>query len=538
MDHTAGQQRMEERSRRRERPVVLCSIAALVWVLAARVLGPSDAWDQAQPRTISCTTDIIANGNWILPLAGEAEPATKPPLYNWLAVPAVALMGLSSEMAHKAPSLAALCLCWAIVVAWGRRFDPAGRGLLGWLAAMCLMANYPFFKLGYLARPDMLLVLWVLVGWCACTVLLIDARSTREHWGRRMTAANRMGIALVFWCCVGLAGLTKGPAALPLLVYAVVAAPLVGGRWSVLTALQPWWGLPVSLAIFGAWVWAAWRIDPVHMVERLWGIEVFGRVIGRGPESSGTGPIGVLTRVTFMPLYYLGFFFPWSFASIAAAVRLHRRPAPSAPRRWHALGSCGAMLRGAAVFVVVTLVLYSLSASKRADYIAVAYAPGALLAAWWLLEAPGRLAAVGLRLAPVAAALVLAAHTVVNEMQPNAPQRGVGDVMRRFCRDAETHLQADPAPVVFRPRRYVLPHSYFGGWAPGGKAEIRRLLEEQRAFWLFASQQGGKPHAAVQWLSQLTASCTIAEVCRSVQVPATDVWPEQMILYRVEPKPR
>jgi 4-amino-4-deoxy-L-arabinose transferase-like glycosyltransferase len=529
---------MAEVSRRWNRVLVLSSAAALLWVVAARALGPSDAWDQAQPQTISCTTDIIAHGNWILPLAGSAEPATKPPLYNWLAVPVVKAAGLSSELAHKAPSLAALCLCWVLMVWWGRRFDPSGRGRLGWLAAMCMVASYPFFKLGYLARPDMLLVLWVFLGFCAGTVVLIDARAPHEQWGGRMTAAGRLGAALVFWLCVGLAALTKGPAALPLLVYAVLAARLVGGRWTALAALQPWWGLPLSLAIFGAWVWAAWRIAPEHVVERLGGVEVVGRVLGRGPESSGTGPIGVLTRATFMPLYYLGFFFPWSLASIAAAIRLRRRTAPGAAPYWRRLGPCGAMLRGAVLFVVITIVLYSLSASKRADYIAVAYAPGALLAAWWLLDVSGRWAAAGLRLAPVAAALVLSAHTIVNELQPNSPYRGLGDVMSRFCREAETSLRADPAPVVFRPPRYALPRSYFGGWTPGGRAEVRRLLEARRAFWLFASCEAGKPHAVVGWLSRLSATCTVEEVCRSVEVSGSDVWPEQMVLYRVEPKQR
>ena len=45
--------------------------------------------DQAQPKTVSYTTDIIANGRWILPIELGEHKATKPPLYNWLAAPAV-----------------------------------------------------------------------------------------------------------------------------------------------------------------------------------------------------------------------------------------------------------------------------------------------------------------------------------------------------------------------------------------------------------------------------------------------------------------
>jgi 4-amino-4-deoxy-L-arabinose transferase-like glycosyltransferase len=516
---------------------VLCSIGALLWVVAARMLGPSDAWDQAQPGMIACTSDIVVNGNWILPLIGAAEPATKPPLYNWLAVPLVKLMGFSSELAHKAPSVVAICLCWLIMVRLGRRVDPSGGGVLGWLAAMCLVANYSFFKLGYLARPDMLLALWVLLGWVACTVLLADAAASRETAARpRLTRGGRAGMALAFWVCLGLAGLTKGPAALPLLVYAVAAAPLVGGKWTAFWALRPWWGLPLSLVVFGGWVWAAWRVDPDHVVGQLWGVEVAGRVMGVGPESSGQGPLGVLKTAPFMPLYFLGFFFPWSLFSVAAVVRLWSRPDPGAPRRWRGLGTCGAMLHGAAIFVIATIVLYSLSASKRADYAVVAFAPGALLAAWWLLYAPPRLAVRVPWLVPVAAGIALAVHTAVNELQPNAPQRGFGDAVAGFAREAEAHLRTAPtAPVVFVADRSALLRSYFGAEGNIGARTARALIKERCSFWLFAGRREDSMVPVVNGLRQRPESWSVTEACRSRRLPRSEIWPEQVLLYRIEP---
>ena len=204
----------------------------------------------------------------------------------------------------------------------------------------------------------------------------------------------------------------------------------------------------MSLLIFGVWVWGAWEIDPEHLRRNLWATEIVGRVTGLGPEGSRLGLIGVVRTAPYMPLYYLGFFFPWSVPSVLAVVRLWSRPAPGAPRRWQELGSRGAMLHGAVIFVIVTVALYSLSASKRADYAAVAFAPGSLLAAWWLLEVRPRLAVRAPWAAPVAAALVLGAHTVFNQLQPDTPQRNFGDAISRFSRDAETHLRAAPAPVV------------------------------------------------------------------------------------------
>jgi 4-amino-4-deoxy-L-arabinose transferase-like glycosyltransferase len=509
-------------------------MAALLWVLAARVLGPSDAWHQAQPQTFAHTTDIIANGNWILPGSPGRAKATKPPLYNWLAVPLVRLMGLASEPAHKSPSLAALCLCWLVLVRLGRRPDRGGG--LGWLAAMCLVANYSVFKLGYLARPDMLLALLLLLGWVACTALLIDARRPRgPHAGPGMTPGTRLLLAVGLWLCLGLAGLTKGPAALPLLVYAVIAARLVGGRWGALGALGLWWGLPLSLLIFGAWAWGAWAIDPEHFRRTLWAAEVAGRVTGLGPEGSNLGPIGVVTTAPYMPLYYLGFFCPWSVLSVLAIARLWSRPAPSAARRWQGMGSRGAVLHGAAIFVIVTIALYSLSASKRADYAVAAFAPGALLAAWWVLEVLRPLAARALGAVPIAAGLVLAVHTLVNELQPHAPRRDFGDAIGRFSRDAETQLRASPAPVVFWASQYTLPRSYFGSGGHAGAEAIDRMLGTRSPFWVFAGTNDRPPVTLLDWLPERGPRWTITEACRSQRLPRTAIWPEQVVLYRVDP---
>jgi 4-amino-4-deoxy-L-arabinose transferase-like glycosyltransferase len=539
MDQTTGRQDAAELSPWWRRALVAGSMLALVWVVLARGLGPSDAWHQSQPPTIAYTTDIIVNGNWILPQARARDAATKPPLYNWLAVPMVRLMGLASDPAHKAPSLAALCLCWLIMVRLGRRLDPTGGGVggaLGWLAALCLVANYSVFKLGYLARPDMLLALWLLLGWCACTALLLDA--ARPPAETTMSRRTRLLVAFGFWLCLGLAGLTKGPAALPLLVYAVVAARLVGGRWPALGTLCPWWGLPLSLAVFGAWAVAAWRIDPEHVLGDLWGVEFVGRLTGLGPEGSREGPIAVLTTAPYMVLYYLGFFFPWSVLSVLAMVRLWSRPAPGAVRRWRELGARGAMLHGAAIFVIVTVALYSLSASKRADYAVVAFAPGALLAAWWLLEVPPRLAIRAPWAAPIAAALVLGAHTVFNQLQPEAPQRDFGDAISRFSRDAERHLRAAPAPVVFWASQFTLPESYFGSEGHTGPKSVREMIGTRSSFWIFAGRRTEPPITLLDWLPKARPRWTITEACRSPRLPRADVWPEQVVLYRVDPPRR
>src|SRR5688572_23431086 len=81
------------------------SLLALAWALFARLSGPSDIWNQTQPRTMSYTTDMLITGgdHWLLPADSSGLRATKPPMYNWLAAPMVALLGFPSEPAHKFP---------------------------------------------------------------------------------------------------------------------------------------------------------------------------------------------------------------------------------------------------------------------------------------------------------------------------------------------------------------------------------------------------------------------------------------------------
>jgi len=482
-----------EVSRSWERVFAVCSIAALICVLTARVLGPSDLWDQRQPRTVAYTTDIVINGHWLLPLAGGVEPATKPPLYNWLAVGAVTLMGLSSELAHKAPSVVALCLCWLGLVRWGSRLvggrsgGSGGERAIGWLAGMIFLSGYTIFKLAYLARPDMVLTFFMFAGWVAATVLIADVAD--ENRDDRLPAARRRWIALGLWMCVGLGALTKGPAVGPLIIYAGVAPRLVAGRWRAAGALGWWWGLPLSMVLIAAWLYGVWRADAGHLVDQLWKQELYGRLTGLGAEAGDRGPIALLTTAPYMIWYYAARFEPWCIFSTLAMVMLWWRVRSTGRRRWRELGRAGSVLHGAVIFVLVTIAFFSFSAGKRADYLAPVYPAGALLAAWWLLEAPPRIGVRAPWFAPLCAAFMLTGLTIHNRLQMSAPFPGYGDGIMTFIRESGQRLQARPAPVVFWTSGHLVVRSLLGASGPGGGDEVREACGAGRPFWLIARRK-------------------------------------------------
>ncbi len=475
------------------------AVAALLWVLAARMLGPSDAWDQTQPTTIGYTTDMLVNGRWVVPADRPGKPATKPPLYNWLAAPAVAAASYSSEVAHKLPSVAAMVLCFVVVVVFGQRVIPgAHTSGAGWLAGLVLVSNYTIFKTGYLARPDMLLVLWMFAGWAAATMLMVTSRP----W-----------LALTFWLCVGLAALTKGPAALPLVFYALVAPKLVAGRWGATRVFRWSWGPAVALAGIAAWLYAVWRIAPEHLVGELWLREIVGQVTGIGP--SQREPIALLTTAPNMLWYFLSRFAPWCVVVIMAMRRLRNRG--------------GIVLYGAAIFVVVMIATYTLVASKRADYLAPAYPPSALLAAWWLLQGPP-----WRRWLPVVCApMVLVALTVHNRLEPAAPFRGFGNTISEFVSEAETHIEADPAPVVCWLTGFTHMESFMGYTGDIDEHAVAEAVATSRPFWLVVGRWG--PMTPEQRLQHFGIDVTVTEACRSRLAPYSKYWPLEVVLYRAEP---
>lgn len=509
--------------------LIAAAMAMLVWALAARALGPCDLWDQTQPKTVSYTTDIVANGHWILPVERGAFPATKPPLYNWIAAPFVAALGYDSQIAHKFPSIIALCACWLIMVRLGRSLGQAAWGrddrraaVLGWSAGVMVPANYALFKLGFLARPDMLLVLWITLGWVACTAVLA-----------RESERSQPAAVVTFWACVALAALTKGPPAVLLILYAVVAARVVTGRWSAVHRLRWWWGLPAAAAAPAAWAIIAWRIDPEHVYEQLWYAEVWGRVTGRGPEGSGDGPLDILLSIHEMPLYFVARFAPWSVLTIVAMVALLMRDAGTGRTRWRAVAApLNAWLLGAMVLVLMTVVVFSLSAGKRADYIAPCYPAAALLAAWPLTRG-------GRSVVPIAigaAVVTMVAMTVNNIRQPAVDVPGFAQHVETCIAELRERIAERPARVVFHRAGNSHLQAMLGVSVRDDREALDAALAEGEPFWVVAGRRKPSIPRFDQWFAtveRFDATVTVVHRCDAVE--KTPYWPVEMSLYWVEP---
>lgn len=331
------------------RPWLLAVAGIYVLLIAARLLGPSDIYDNAQPRTIAYTVDVAVNDEWLMQHDARGLLTTKPPLYQWLAGLGVKATGLTTEFMFKLPSLVAFLACGLLIWDMARRLVEPRAALI---APVAWAANYHVFKLMYTARPDMLMTAFI-------TLALWSLLRQRERAGR-----DSVGLIFLFWLAVAGAALAKGPAALLPVGFGIILVTVDRG-WKRCRIGWQLLGLACALSIFGVWLALALATYP-QWLETI-NAEVVDRVTGHGDGANRNTPLGA------MPLYFLTRFFPWSILCVVAALT------------WKRLGSRAATWT--LWWIALVLIVFMIPRGKRSDYILPAYAGASVLVAVLLSRA-------------------------------------------------------------------------------------------------------------------------------------------------------
>ncbi len=426
-------------------PILL--LLTLAIVLGARIAGPSDLHDKSQPKTVAYTADMALHGHLILPRDMVGGPARKPPMYNWIGVPFVALFGFSEPMLKMPAILSGIATVALIVYATRRMlqtpevgFDEDTVRATGWLAGIVWLACYPTFSLIYVARPDMPLVAFLTAAWILATILLTSRRDDRSRETRTSrkgdtapfaprkgdTAPFAWTTAMGFWLCVAGAALTKGPPALLPIIFALVAVKPLSGRWSTLRRLHFEWGLPLFVALFGFWAALAWRSNPQH----FWDILVGEEVTGRFSDGEPLDPYRVPKPFWLIFTWFILKFAPWS---ILTGLVLLLVP----PRRWFSHPLTPAM-----AWLAVVLIFFAVPEGKRQDYLAPAYPAASVLAAYSTVVLLRRLnlGKLGMTWAGLAGVALVIAYTDYQwRRSPEALERS-GEHVKAFARDVRRHV--------------------------------------------------------------------------------------------------
>jgi len=216
------------------REALLIALLALTLNLVGN--GRISLWDRDEPRYAGATREMRASGDWVHPTFNAEPRYHKPILIYWLMLAGTALGGdnpFGARLVSAVMGTATVLLCWG----WARRVlgERAGRVAALVLATMPLMVAE-----SKLSTTDATLAFFY-VG-CQLALWELAARPSARAAG-------------AFWSLLGLAVLTKSPAAPVLLAASVGVGWLCGGPspFVYLRRLRWAWGLPLFLAIVVPW---------------------------------------------------------------------------------------------------------------------------------------------------------------------------------------------------------------------------------------------------------------------------------------------
>jgi 4-amino-4-deoxy-L-arabinose transferase-like glycosyltransferase len=327
------------------------------WILAAGILvlgagiGLRNPWPADEPVYALIARDMLAHGQWLLPMAGGDYFQDKPPLFFWLVAASDWLTG-SLKVGFLLPSLLAGLGTLLLVYDLARRLWNREAGLA---AALALLVAVQFTLQARRAQLDALLMFFTLLSlYCLCRQLLLGGG---WRWALGAGAAAGFG----------------------------VLAKMVGF---------------LSFLVLLPWLFAVWRGWPGVKFERpwiLWLLAALGflavlaiwlvplQLAAAGDPSIAQYRDEVLVEQTFGRYaspwhhfkpwhYYLTLFIPlWLPLTLLLPWLL--------PGWWRALRARDARVLLPLAFVVLYVGLFSLSSGKRDVYIVTALPVLALAAA-------------------------------------------------------------------------------------------------------------------------------------------------------------
>ncbi|MGH7167138.1 MAG: ArnT family glycosyltransferase, partial [Nitrospiraceae bacterium] len=209
----------------RSHPVILLSLAALLFFLGLGALGLTD---RDEGSNAEAAREMVETGDWITPTLNYEPRFAKPAFVYWLMSGAYRLVGVS-EFAARLPS----ALFGVALILLQYLFLTRMRGpVLGLLGALMLLLNIGMVSIGRLALTDSVLIFFTTLALFSFWLgLHLEGRARHFFW--------------LFYLGMALATLTKGPVGVAVPLLAVVPYLTVTRRWG-----QFWQrGFPLSGAL-------------------------------------------------------------------------------------------------------------------------------------------------------------------------------------------------------------------------------------------------------------------------------------------------
>ncbi|HEU4523232.1 MAG TPA: glycosyltransferase family 39 protein [Thermoanaerobaculia bacterium] len=312
-----------------------------IWLLisAAAIaihLGGPPLIDADEGRNAEVAREMAATNDYVVPRLNTLPYLDKPIVYFAAEAAMMEILG-PTELAARLPAYLFTLATAALVFWWTRKRIGADEALVGAIAFLAMPLTVAFARIVIF---DSALAFFIVLS----NLALYEAVETRD---KRWT--------ILAWAAIAAGVLTKGPVAIavPLLVMIPYAIWRKAFRmlWSFI-------GLIVFVAIVTPWVWGVSREVP-DFLEYVLITETAARLAT--DELQRTGPPWY-----FLP-YLVGGALPWSIVAIAG---------------WRDWKRRDPILIFLLLWILVPLVFFSISQSKRPQYILPVMPAVAMLIAW------------------------------------------------------------------------------------------------------------------------------------------------------------
>ncbi|MDX8412340.1 MAG: glycosyltransferase family 39 protein [Mariprofundaceae bacterium] len=339
---------MLERFERNPLPLLL----GLALVNFLFMLGGHSLWDVDEPNNAVCAREMLAVGNWWVPMFNGDLRFDKPILLYWLMMPAYSLFGIN-EFSARLPSAMAITALTGVVWYFTRRLLDARSALI---AALLLVSSLHMAVISRAATPDPLLILCV-----GFTLLALLCVYVENEGGRLLIAA---------YVAMGIGVLAKGPVAvlMPGLVMGLFL--LLMGEWRSWRRFRPFMGLAIILGIALPWYVTVGVLTGGEWLEGFLLHHNIDRFTQPLQGHRGFPGFYVLTVL-------LGWF-PWSglLASVLLFGVWRLRGLRQQPMRLFLL-----------CWIVVFLVFFTVARTQLPNYMLPVFPAAAVLMALWLRDA-------------------------------------------------------------------------------------------------------------------------------------------------------
>jgi len=331
-----------------ERPILwLLLICAVNF---AFMLGGHSLWDVDEPNNAVCAREMLAAGNWWVPVFNGSLRFDKPILLYWLMMPLFHIFGVH-EWTARLPSAMAISSLVLVVFYFGRRIADTRTGLM---AALLLAGSLHMVVIARAATPDPLLILCVGFSLFAFLCFYLEGMDNQR-------------LLMAAYAVLGLGVLAKGPVAILLPALVLLAFLLLMGQKEHIGKFRPVAGLCVILLVA-----LPWYITVGVLTDGEW---LKGFLLHHNIDRFTGALQGHRGFPGFYILSFLLGWFPWSGLLIAAIAAGVWRPAMLRKEPVRLFLLC---------WIGVFFVFFTLARTRLPNYMLPAFPAAALLMACWV----------------------------------------------------------------------------------------------------------------------------------------------------------